>query len=257
MNAYEQKRQDKADRLKAAAERTRQESDRLYDNAHKMAKAIPFGQPILVGHYSEKRDRNYRGKIENGFRKSFELSDKAEELEERAKAIENNNAIFSDDPDAVEKIEQKIERLEQRQKLMVSANRLVRKSDREGLAALGFSEQAIEKLFTPDCFGGLGFASYALTNNSANIRRLKQRAKDIQNVRDRDTSEIEVGDVRIVNNTEDNRTQIFFPGKPSADIRTELKRSGFRWAPSIGAWQRNYSDYAFAIAKNIVSKYYN
>jgi hypothetical protein len=35
----------------------------LYDDAHRMADAIPFGQPILDGHHSEGRDRRYRDRI--------------------------------------------------------------------------------------------------------------------------------------------------------------------------------------------------
>lgn len=30
--------------------------------------------------------------------------------------------------------------------------------------------------------------------------------------------------------------EIAFPGKPDADVRAELKASGFRWAPSSGCW---------------------
>jgi hypothetical protein len=54
---------------------------------------------------------------------------------------------------------------------------------------------------------------------------------------------------------EDNRLQIFFPGKPSDTIRSELKCNGFKWAPSIGAWQRMRSYEAIQRAKEIVSRY--
>ncbi len=49
-----------------------------------------------------------------------------------------NTATFSDDPAAGEKLAEKIDRLQKRQGLMKSANQLVRKGDREGLADLGF-----------------------------------------------------------------------------------------------------------------------
>ena len=54
--------------------------------------------------------------------------------------------IFSDDPDATEKLVDKIERLKKRQGVMKRANHLIRKADREGLADLGFSEETIAKL---------------------------------------------------------------------------------------------------------------
>jgi hypothetical protein len=34
------------------------------------------------------------------------------------------------------------------------------------------------------------------------------------------------------------RYQITFNGKPDYDTRTILKQNGFRWAPSLGVWQR-------------------
>jgi hypothetical protein len=256
MNAYEQKRQDKLDRLTAAAEKARKESDATHKAASQMYDAIPFGQPILVGHHSENRDRNYRSRAENKLRKSFELNDKAAELERRAEAMENSDVISSDDPDATTKLAAKIAELEKRQELMKSSNKLVKKNDREGLAKLGLSEKAIDGLFTPDCFGGLGFAKYALTNNGANIRRLKQRIVDLEKMSKRRPSETTINDVTIVGNVDDNRVQIFFPSKPDEPVRKELRSSGFIWAPSIGAWQRHYSDWAIQLAKNIVEKYY-
>ena len=53
-----------------------------------------MGQPILVGHHSEKGDRRYREKIHNTFGKSFEKKDKAKYYADKAESIENNNDIF-------------------------------------------------------------------------------------------------------------------------------------------------------------------
>jgi hypothetical protein len=62
---------------------------------------------------------------------------KAEYFRRRADAVESNRAIFSDDPDASEKLIDKIERLKKRQGVMKRANQLIRKADREGLSDLG------------------------------------------------------------------------------------------------------------------------
>ncbi len=48
--------------------------------------------------------------------------------------------------------------------------------------------------------------------------------------------------VNLVQNVEANRVQLIFPGKPSADVRAELKARGFRWSPSEGAWQRHLNN---------------
>ena len=39
--------------------------------------------------------------------------------------------------------------------------------------------------------------------------------------------------------------------KPDADTRAELKSSGFRWAPSVGAWQRQLTDNAIRAADRL------
>jgi hypothetical protein len=115
-------------------------------------------------------------------------NDKAEYLRRRAAATEANVVIFSDDPDATEKLVDKIERLKKRQGMMKRANQLIRKADREGLADLRFSDETITKLFSRDYAGRVGFPNYALTNNSVNIRRLEKRLAAIQNIHDDETS---------------------------------------------------------------------
>ena len=139
---------------------------------------IPLGQPILVGHHSEKRHRSHLKRIDQHFAEAQEHHDKAEYFRRRAAAAESNRAIFSDDPDATEKLVDKIERLKKRQGVMKRANQLIRKADRDGLADLGFSDETIAKLFNADFTGRVGFPNYALTNNSANIRRLEKRLAD-------------------------------------------------------------------------------
>ena len=59
---------------------------------------------------------------------------------------------------------------------------------------------------------------------------------------------IGLGD-RLIDNVEDNRLQIFFPEIPSEATRRELKSNGFRWSPSVGAWQRHRSNRATYLAK--------
>lgn len=51
------------------------------------------------------------------------------------------------------------------------------------------------------------------------------------------TSEQEINGVRVVDSVEDNRIQIFYPGKPERETIEKLKKSGFRWTPSKGCWQ--------------------
>jgi Domain of unknown function (DUF3560) len=160
MNAYEVRREARRARLTAASGRARNEAQVILGRASGMADAIPFGQPILVGHHSEGRDRRFRARIGDTMRKGIEARRKADELERRAASV-GTGGISSDDPAAVVKLRAELAKLEALQERMKSANRCVRRGDRAGLAALGFSEQRIETLFKPDFAGRLGFPDYS------------------------------------------------------------------------------------------------
>lgn len=58
---------------------------------------------------------------------------------------------------------------------------------------------------------------------------------------------------RVVNNYLENRLQILFEQKPDADMIARLKRSGWKWSPRFGAWQRQLTGNAQYSAKNILS----
>lgn len=88
--------------------------------------------------------------------------------------------IYSTDPDAIAKLQAKLAYLEGYSELMRSANKLVRKNDRAGLAAMGWSEKAIEGLFKKDFAGRVGFPDYELKNTNAEARRTRQRLEQLQ-----------------------------------------------------------------------------
>lgn len=46
---------------------------------------------------------------------------------------------------------------------------------------------------------------------------------------------------RAIHNKEINRIQLLFDGKPSDEIRNALKRNGFHWSRTEGAWQRQFN----------------
>jgi len=252
---FNERKQQRTQRFEELSEKARRESEAAQKTSDNLSQAFWGGQPILVGHHSEKRARKTQEKMHNAMRKSIELDKKADYYARRAESAAKNKAIFSDDPNAIEKLAEKIERLEKMQVLMREANKLVRKNDVEGLLDLGFSEKAVNQLFRPDFCGRIGFADYQLTNNSANIRRLKQRLQDEQKKESLETTEQEINGIKIVENADENRTQIFFPGKPSEEIRSQLKRNGFRWSPNAGAWQRHISEAARYWAKKIAESY--
>ena len=52
-------------------------------------------------------------------------------------------------------------------------------------------------------------------------------------------------------NEGENHLQLFFDEKPMEEQRQALKSSGFRWAPSQGAWQRQLTRNAIYAADRI------
>jgi hypothetical protein len=153
--------------------------------------------------------------------------------------------IMSGDSDAVERLKENIDEAEKLQARMKTANTILRqylkKDDKAGKLKLiesGFTTAEAERIFTTkDCFGGYGYASFKLTNNNANIRRMKKRLETVE-VNKILPSTTSSGDyARMEDCPADNRVRLFFPGKPSAEVRERLKSSGFRWTPTLGCWQ--------------------
>ena len=241
MNPYEQKQEHRRMRLLTASENAQTESGRRFDTAHNLVEGIPFGQPILVGHHSEKRHRRTLERHDANMRKGFEAQDRARALRGKAASV-GTAGISSDDPEAMPKIQERIAELEAKQDQMRAINAAIRKGNDQALRDLGLSDGAIARLKEPDFCGRIGYPAYALQNNSGNIRRLKERVTSMVRVQDDATTEIDAGyGVTIVDNVEENRVQVLFPGKPGEDQRAKLKQWGFRWSPLNKAWQRHRS----------------
>jgi hypothetical protein len=139
---------------------------------------------------------------------------------------------------------------------MRKANAAIRKAAKDGtetqvaaLAALSFSEGVARGLLTPDFCGRVGFADYQLKNNGSEIRRLKARLAEVERAKSEPASELEGERARLEDCPADNRVRLHFPGKPPAEVRERLKRSGFRWAPSLGCWQAYRNHNAIEVAK--------
>jgi hypothetical protein len=250
-NAYEAKKAARLERMRERAARLRSEADARETSARERASHIPFGQPILIGHHSEKRHRRDIERIHQGFGKAHELTREAVALEQRADRSERVGAISSDDPDAIEKLREKLVSVERDRDRMNIANRAVRSANpREALRAIGFSESLIEKALTPDPMGHIGFPPYALKNAAAEAARLRERIRLLEErvARPAPTTLYGFG-VRI--EEADNRVRIIFDAKPDEATRAALKGSGFRWSPNAGAWQRHASKAAWAEAKRI------
>ena len=162
--------------------------------------------------------------------------------------------ISADDPQAVQKLEAKLEKLQASQDTMKAVNAYYRKHKTlDGCPNL--SAESIEKMKAEMSsqwhIEDKPYPSWALSNNNAEIRRIKGRIAEL--TRKQETAyagwEFDGGTVEM--NREDNRLQIFFEEKPDEQTRETLKENGFRWSPKAGAWQRQLNDNAIYAADRI------
>ncbi len=106
---YEERRQARIDRLNAAAGRATEEATRQSQRSHDLVKNIPLGQPNIEGRTALP---NLRAKSISAMEKAVALDEKSDCYAERAAAAERNTSISSDDPEAIEKLKNKLAKLE-------------------------------------------------------------------------------------------------------------------------------------------------
>lgn len=222
---YEEHRQARIDRLSEAASKAEKESDAAIKRSYDLTKDIPLGQP------------NIRGALTGVMNKSRSAADRAVRLDEkagyyadRAEAAENNCAISSDDPEAIEKLKKKLAALEAEREQVKADNKAARAAGKEPAPW------------------------YTLPYLGKDIKRVKDRIAQLERLDSQPAAEDIYFDGGIIHeNTEINRLQIVFDSIPNPEIRSNLKRWGFKWARSEGAWQRLRGANALYAAKRALN----
>jgi hypothetical protein len=168
--------------------------------------------------------------------------------------------IRASDADAVQKYEAELAKLNAVQERMKAANAAIRANKKAGAEAqigalmdLGFNEPRARDLLAPDCCGRIGFPDYAMKNNGANIRRIEKRIEYVTAQQAAPVVEREGSAARIEDDPPANRVRLFFPGKPAEEVRAKLKKNGFRWSPTIGAWQAYRNSWSMAVAAEVAA----
>ena len=162
--------------------------------------------------------------------------------------------ISADDPEAVQKLKIKLAGLEQDQERMKAVNAYYRKHKTlDGCPLL--SPEQIEKLRASMArdwrTDPKPYPSFHLTNNSAVIRQTKKRIEELSQKAETEYEgwAFEGGEVKM--NRQANRLQVFFGEKPDRDICSAMRHGGFKWAPRVGAWQRQLTDNAIYAATHL------
>lgn len=144
---------------------------------------------------------------------------------------------------------------------MKATNALIRKYGQSNvcmdeLRAIGLSEAQLINVFNVrgNNWWGLGFAPWQLTNNNATIRATQDRLTGLENSLAKPSKEISLDGLTVITNREAQRIQLFFNGKPDPDTIRLLKSKAFKWAPSIGAWQRQITSNAIYATREVLNQ---
>lgn len=203
---YQERKQRRIKNYEEKAEKNNMEAKERAKKGSQILEAMN-GQPLLLGHHSESRHRADLKRIDNNFRKANELEEKSNYYTDKAEAAKNNNAISSDDPEAIRKLKEQLYALEK------------------------LRDEVKKKEHT----------TYELNYISAEIRRVKARIEELEELEKLEFKDIKLTNGIVIHNQEKNRIQILFDEIPEEEIREKLKKRGFKWARTDKAWQRLFN----------------
>lgn len=259
---YEDKQEERREYMRAKATRLDSEAGSRMNRATTLA-GVMNGQPILIGHHSEKRHRRDIDRVDRDFQKASEASNEATELRRKADAV-GTGGISSDDENAVGKLITRIEKKERDRDRMKAINTLYRKQDADGLTSHGLTlERLNAKLADAYSWEKQPFPKWEVSNLGATIRADKKRlvVLEAQNARADECSSVElaagVSDgvaFKITEDRDQNRVIVDLESKPSRRALDLLRSHGFRYSPSRVAHVRKISNSAIWAADTLARK---
>lgn len=162
-----------------------------------------------------------------------------------------NSVIRADDPKAVEMLKENLEGFEGRQEYMQNINDYYKENgtmvgcpgiDEE--TAIQLDERVNENQSTP-------YPGRFFKDNYAEINRLKANIDRLENKPETVFKGWQFEGGEAVINLANNRLLLMFDGKPTDEQRADLKKNGFKWAPTAKAWQRPLDFKSMAAAERI------
>lgn len=233
-------------RLKIASELTKAKTS--------ITKARRDFAEAIMENFEAKEDTDYEDKVK-ARKERFEhlaqgysamADEKAEQFRQRASIIPPGQPIHgTKDRNYREKTWNLLGKSVQ---LKDKANYYAGKAESVGKAGISDdSKNAIAKLAE----------KYKNTSSSAERRRIIDRVLDLHRKSnmpaEKKKQETNLG-FSIERNTDINRLQLKFGGKPDENTRSILKSSGFRWSPGENAWQRQLTGNAEWALRRVIDK---
>lgn len=254
---YADRQDEKRDRLEERAEKHQiQGAARVYAGSESFYQMN--GQPILVGHHSEKSHRSAIKRADNNLRKGYEQQAYGRELAGRADRLGSGGAS-ADDPEAVATLETRAAALERKRDQYKAMNAAWRKAKRPhsdndagwrlvalkmGLDYDGAAIVALRRGQSENYVGNgrQPVESWMITNLSRNIRSTRQRIQDLRDEyarqADGGADDIQGDGYTVTEDTDENRLCVFFDERISKEQCRGMKLLGWRWNRRLGCWSR-------------------
>lgn len=216
-------------------------SERRFKAANEAVAGIPFGQPILVGHHSERRHRAALGRSDANMAAGVADAERSRHHESKAGGLERQleGAIYSGDADAAEALEAKAAELDKDAERSIAINKAWRKhkANPEALQAawnaLGLSDALCVEMATRA-------RTYSWTDRQgpcdptyarSNARRARERIKEVNARAERTAAaEAAAGGVMVEGGEAPHYwCRVTFAEKPAREVLNALKAAGYRW----------------------------
>ena len=251
---YRERKEARLEKRRDWAESRDLKAAQAFNTARTIADGIPMGQPVLIGHHSERHHRRDIARIDANMRKGCESEQMASEHRSKAGGIAHqlDTSIYSDDPDAIEALQSRVTELEATRDRMKRVNTLYRKNDVAGLAAMGLNLDTLKARVAAIGYSWVKapYEAYQLSNLGARITAAKKRITDVQDRQRRAAAAEEAGGVAVQYSTDGVYCRLTFADKPERSTLDALKAAGFHWgAGSWGGTTRNLpADIAHEVA---------
>jgi|GEM_PF-263053 len=187
-------------------------------------------------------------KQNEAFAKNFKNLENIENLKEEIQEILHTNTqpiIRINEENAVEKLEMKLKELEEYQTLMKDVNAYYRKNNTlEGCTLLDKNQRAEIEGYIKNRVQYKPYTDFELTGNNNKIKSTRQRLAELLKEKEQGVRVKEGKFFKVVENTDIMRLQLEFEEKPNENVRTVLKKNGFKWSPSNSVWQRQLTNNA-------------
>lgn len=244
--AFQRERRERAE---DRAKRLRGQAAAAHESARAEVEQIPMGQPILVGHHSERAHRRALDRHDAKMRKGVELDRDARAAESAAAGA--GRAILADDPEALDALRAKLAELEAQlddakavNKVYRATKRAAAKAGTEPDYAAAFVAAGISASLAARALRTIDLCPWMdrpadTKNTAASVRRVKARIEELEAEAERPAAEPIVGDgFEVEEDAAACRIRIRFDARTSPEVHQRLRREGFVFSRREGAYQR-------------------